>query len=149
AGFISIAGDALLTVGTGAGSGNGFQELANGILEEEIFGDSLFGVITDHGSAALNGTLNILLLDGYIPAVGRSFLFLTFAPGTLSGTFSTINGAGFNGGSERVIITYDNAGGQVFLTAVENVQNTPEPGTAMLTGCLIVLVCRQYRRRAS
>jgi len=41
-------------------------------------------------AATLNGTLNVIQLAGFAPAVGQSFTFLTF--GTESGAFTTVEG---------------------------------------------------------
>jgi hypothetical protein len=42
------------------------------------------------GNLSLNGTLNVIQLEGFAPAVGQSFTFLTF--GTESGAFTTVEG---------------------------------------------------------
>jgi len=36
--------------------------------------------------------------------------------GQSNGTFTTVNGTVFNGGLQKFMINYDNAGGRVFLT---------------------------------
>lgn len=54
--------------------------------------------------ASLNGTLNINLINGFVPAVGNTFTILT---GTaISGTFSTVKGTVIDSG-EHFTVTYN------------------------------------------
>lgn len=65
----------------------------NGILEMEIAGEIL-GLEHDHltvtGAATLDGTLNIVFVDGYIPTNEVSFQLFKWNGGT-TGTFGTVN----------------------------------------------------------
>jgi hypothetical protein len=54
-----------------------------------------FDVLAVSGTATLGGTLNVSLLNDFVPAVGASFPFLTAA--RVSGTFATTNGLAING----------------------------------------------------
>ena len=89
-----------------------------------------FGQVNVAGSASLDGTLDILLQSGYNPAVGTSFTFLLLNPGQLSGTYATILNDIFNGGTEKWLVNYNDAGGFVSLTAASN--NSPVPGAGHL-----------------
>jgi len=53
---------------------------------------------------SLNGTLNLSLINGFVPTVGTTFEILN--AGSLSGTFSTVNGTHING-SEHLVVTCD------------------------------------------
>jgi len=53
-------------------------------------GPSGNGLLNVGGNLSLNGTLNVIQLAGFAPAVGQSFTFLTF--GTESGAFTTVEG---------------------------------------------------------
>jgi hypothetical protein len=84
----------------------GYTQTSTGALDTNIEGASAgqFDVLTVTGSASLNGTLNIGLLNGYVPAVGATFKILT--ANHVSGTFATVNGTAING-SEHFTVTYN------------------------------------------
>ena len=46
--------------------------------------------------ASLNGTLNVKLVNGFVPAIGNTFTILTAS--AVSGTFATVNGLSINSG---------------------------------------------------
>jgi hypothetical protein len=88
--------------GTGAGqltiTGN-YTQLATGVLRIELGGltaGSQYDRLVVLGSTTLDGTLDILLLEGFLPSPGNMFLPLTFASRT--GTFATINGLNLGSG---------------------------------------------------
>jgi fibronectin-binding autotransporter adhesin len=64
-------------------------------------------------SASLNGTLNIGLINGFVPTIGSKFKIMNFTSET--GTFSTVNGLTINN-KEHFTITYQ--GKDVLLTVV-------------------------------
>jgi hypothetical protein len=53
--------------------------------------------------ASLNGTLNLTLINSFLPAIGATFTILTAS--ARSGQFATVNGLGINGG-EHFQISY-------------------------------------------
>jgi RHS repeat-associated protein len=70
-----------------------YTQTAAGVVNIEIGGTTAgtqFDQLSIQGSAALNGTLNITLINGFGPALGQKFPILNFAGST--GNFSTING---------------------------------------------------------
>ncbi len=67
------------------------------------------------GTAMLAGSLDIVLLDGYEPALGESFEILTGS--TVSGTFGTVNGTAITAG-RRFDVVY--GASNVTLTVVED-----------------------------
>jgi hypothetical protein len=48
-----------------------------------------YGRLATTGAATLNGTLNVSLINGFVPNVGDSFTIMTY--GSKTGTFSTVN----------------------------------------------------------
>ena len=78
-------------------TGNYTQD-TNGTLEIEIGGASPgteYDQLQVSGTAALAGTLNISLINGFRPAIGDVFQIIL--PGSVTGTFSTVNTTGFTG----------------------------------------------------
>jgi hypothetical protein len=82
--------------GTGAAglltlNGN-YTQTANGVLNIEIGGTNPgtgFDQLVISGTATLGGTLNVSLINGFVPTSGTAFQILTF--GSASGTFATTN----------------------------------------------------------
>src|SRR5262249_5084110 len=80
-------------------SGN-YVQTAAGTLNMEIGGlapGSDYDVLSVQGTATLDGTLNLSLLNGYVPNPDDVFALLT--SNGLSGDFATINGLDFGGGA--------------------------------------------------
>lgn len=75
------------------------------------------------------------LENSFTPAVGDKFAFLDFTPGDLTGTFASFLDQPFDNGLEKWMPTYNNTGGDLFLTAVANtISATPEPASLFLFG---------------
>ncbi|MFO0940978.1 MAG: LamG domain-containing protein [Pirellulales bacterium] len=78
-GLINITGD--------------YVQTAGGVLDIEVGGTSSvtpdFDRLVVSGSASLAGTLNVSLINGFVPDVSESFVYLTAASRT--GSFSTTN----------------------------------------------------------
>jgi fibronectin-binding autotransporter adhesin len=133
-GFIAMAADARINAGSltlNPGSGLGIG----------ITGPNDFAMILATGSVALNGEL-FVNVAGYDPPVGTEFKFLTFTPGSLSGTFSSVVSNG-----ESFIADYDNSGGYVALIAEGTGGTVPEPGSFLLFGSGVLGVAAMVRRR--
>jgi hypothetical protein len=80
--------------GTLVFNGN-FTQGANGAMNIEIGGNTAgtgYDQVVVNGTATLNGTLNITLINGYKPTVGDVFTILS--PSAVSGSFSQINSPG-------------------------------------------------------
>jgi fibronectin-binding autotransporter adhesin len=115
---ITASSTGFIGVGSGTFSAtHGYQELANGTLDELISGKSAFGVIDLTGAAALNGTLDVTLEKGFVPTVGEQFTFMDFTKGDLTGTFSDFVGRTFDDGAEQWALSYNKTGGDLLLTA--------------------------------
>lgn len=66
--------------------------------------------------------------NGFTPSIGDSFTILTFGPGKLNGTFSNVSWDSFDNGLGSFKVSYDNAAGNVVITA----EAVPEPSTILL-----------------
>ena len=55
-----------------------------------VRGDEYDALIVD-GNVTLDGGLDVLSIDGFVPAVGDAFDILDFTPANLGGSFSTVN----------------------------------------------------------
>ncbi len=116
----------LLTVGSGAAPAGftGYDQLANGVL------DAAGGELEIHAPIDLNGTLDIMLGDGYKP-IGTVFTVLWAGNKLLTGAFSNVEGLTFDDGREKYLLTYfGDDGSGVYLTVENN--TTPEPGSVFL-----------------
>ncbi len=77
------------TFGTLTIQGN-YTQTAAGVLLVQMGGANQYGQLAVTGSAALAGTLEVALVDNYVPAIGTRFQILTFADYT--GGFATETG---------------------------------------------------------
>ena len=83
-GNLAIAGNmqnnGLLSPGMSPGTFNvetDYTQSSTGELLIELASASSFDQLAVTGEATLDGTLNVNLIDGFIPSVGQSFTFLT------------------------------------------------------------------------
>ena len=109
-----VPADSMTTTGkltvTGA-----YTQGSAGALDANIAGanSGQFNVLNVTGTATLGGTLNIKLLNNFVPMVGAEFEILTARQ--VKGTFATVNGAKINS-SEHFTVTYNSD--NVMLTVV-------------------------------
>ncbi len=71
-----------------------YTQTAAGKLQIELAGTSLgsqYDQLLAIGSLTLNGTLQVLLTNGFTPTAGNSFNVLGFQPGSVTGSFATVN----------------------------------------------------------
>ena len=100
-----VPADSTTTVGklkiTGA-----YSQSAAGALDANIEGanSGQFNVLNVTATATLNGTLNIKLLNNFVPLVGAEFEILTAR--RVNGVFAKVNGAVINN-SEHFTVTYN------------------------------------------
>jgi autotransporter-associated beta strand protein len=99
-----------------------------------------FSVLNVLGNANLNGLLDPILLDSFIPSIGDEFTFLNH--GSFSGAFKMQNGGIFNNGTERWVVIYQPT--NAVLTATKNV---PDQGSTFLLLTLGLLGLVTYRRQ--
>jgi hypothetical protein len=78
-------------------SGN-YTQSPTGVLNIELGGTPAgqFDLVQVSGTAILDGTLNVILVGGFVPSTGNSFTIMTFASQT--GDFATKNGLNLGGG---------------------------------------------------
>lgn len=109
------AGDA--TTKPGTFSLNAYTQNATGILNVSIGGlnaGTQYSQLAMGNGASLNGTLNIKLINGFVPAIGSTFTILTGS--VVTGTFSTVKGLSINS-AEHFTIAYNAT--SVTLTVVQ------------------------------
>jgi len=81
-----------------------YTQNSKGALDINLASASEFNQLFVSGAATLGGTLNIGLLNGFVPALNSTFEILTCAPCT--GTFATVNGTAISG-SEHFSVEYN------------------------------------------
>jgi len=100
-----------------------------------------FSVLNVLGNANLNGVLDPVLLNGFVPSIGDSFVFLNYA--SLTGGFSRIRNQVFDDGMLQWSVTYQNT--YAILTVGPN--TIPDHGSTFLLLTLGLLGLVTYRRR--
>ena len=83
-----------------------YTQNSSGSLNIQIGGSTAgtqYSQLAVANGVSLHGTLNLKLINGFLPAIGNTFIILT---GTaVSGTFATVNGLSINSG-EHFTVTY-------------------------------------------
>jgi hypothetical protein len=117
-------GDSATSTGILTDSG-AFKQNSGGTLDISIGGTTPGAKFDELNSTTANlaGTLNIKLINSFVPALGASFKVLNFNSET--GKFTTVNGLAING-SEHFAVTYQ--GSDVLLTVVSGAASA---GTAI------------------
>ena len=90
-----------LAIGTASAftASGDFSQLASGVVSLEIGGldaDTQFGRLLVEGRASLDGSLDVRLVDGFLPTAGDSFEVLTFS--SRVGEFSGFSGLDLDAG---------------------------------------------------
>jgi len=150
-------GDALMTAGTESITGT-YKQGSTGVLNIDIGGTTagtLFDQLTASGAASLNGTLNLDLINSFVPTLGATFDILNAS--SVAGTFPTVTGTSINS-SEHFTVVYNS--NNVTLDVVSGAaaplgwgrtgptSATPEPTTLLLLGSGLLLTAQCARRRA-
>ena len=83
-----------------------YTQTSAGALDANLAGanSGQFSQLNVNGTATLSGTLNITLLNNFVPVVGATFQILRAKH--VTGTFTTVNGTAING-SEHFTVTYN------------------------------------------
>ena len=100
-----VAGDTTSKAGKLAINGS-YTESGTGALDVAIGGHTVgtqYSQLTVSNGAHLSGTLNIKLINGFVPSIGSVFTILTANP--VTHTFATVNGLHINSG-EHFDIAY-------------------------------------------
>ena len=100
-----------------------------------------FSVLNVLGNANLNGYLDPVLLNGFVPTIGDSFIFLNYA--SLTGGFSRIRNQVFDDGMLQWSVTYQNT--YAILTVGPN--TIPDQGSTFLLLTLGLLGLVTYRQK--
>jgi autotransporter-associated beta strand protein len=134
-------GGALGSPGMLTVTGN-FTQAQYATLMIQIAGASAgeFSVLNVLGNASLDGFLNPVLLNGFVPALGDSFVFLNY--GSLTGQFAHIRHRFFNDGTLQWSVIYE---AQHAILTVE--QHVPDPGSTFLFLTLGLFGLVAYRRQ--
>jgi autotransporter-associated beta strand protein len=93
------------TVAPGASPGvltlaGDYTQAVDGVLSVEIGGASEYDVLVVGGAATLGGTLEVALVNGYVPTTNDLFVILN--AGSVDGAFSVTNLPALDGGDEWV-----------------------------------------------
>ena len=99
-----------------------------------------FSVLNVLGNASLNGFLDPVLLNGFVPSIGDSFTFLNYT--SLTGEFAHINHRVFDNGMLEWSVIYQ--ANNAILTVEQNV---PDQGSTFLLLTLGLLGLVTYRRQ--
>jgi autotransporter-associated beta strand protein len=99
-----------------------------------------FSVLNVLGNANLNGYLDPVLLNGFVPAIGETFTFLNYA--SFSGEFSHIKHRVFDNGMLQWSVIYDS--NHAILTVEQHV---PDQGSTFLLLTLGLLGLVTFRRQ--
>jgi autotransporter-associated beta strand protein len=121
------------------------QPMGSGRLLIDIAGSGFgqFSVLDVLENANVNGFLDPVLVNGFIPSIGDEFTFLEY--GSLSGTFKVQNGGIFNNGMGRWVVTYQ--ANDAVLTATKNVPDQGSTFVLLLFGLLGLVAYRQQLLR--
>jgi autotransporter-associated beta strand protein len=128
-------GDAL---GTLTINGN-YTNNARLLIDIAGTGSGEFSVLNVVGTANLNGILDPVLLNGFIPTIGDSFIFLNY--GSLTGEFARIQPLVFDNGMLEWSVTYELH--HAILTVGPN--TIPDRGSTFLLLTLGLLGLATYR----
>jgi hypothetical protein len=99
-----------------------------------------FSVLNVLGNANLNGFLDPLLLNGFVPTLGQTFTFLNYA--SLTGEFAGIRHRIFDNGMLQWSVIYE--ANHAILTVEQHV---PDQGSTFLLLTLGLLGLVTYHRR--
>ncbi len=147
----SVTNSATLSPGNAAGTAGALHIAGNyvqtsaGIFQLDIGGltpGSQFDLLTITQMATLSGTLDISLINSFLPSNGQTFTFLT-AGGGVNGIFGTVNGLSYSNGHFNVVYNSNS----VELDFIGNQTGTPEPGTFLLLGSGLLGLSFDLRRR--
>jgi hypothetical protein len=120
-----------------------YTQAATGALLMEIAGvdAELFDTLTATGTAALDGELNVALLDGFVPSAADSFHVI--GASSLSGAFDNVIGGELSFAGGMFDVTYSPSG-----VTLSNFSAVPEPAGIATLGVAIAAAKMSRRRRA-
>jgi len=94
---------------------NNYMQTPSAILAIQIAGmdPGQVSVLNVLGNANLNGSLDPVLVNGFVPAIGQSFTFMNYA--SLTGSFFRIQNQVFDHGRKRWLVTYNPTAAVLFV----------------------------------
>ena len=128
-----------------------YTQSAGGVFLEQLGGTTpgASGVFSLTGNAALDGTLDVQLANGFHPVVNQSFVFLNYGqrvntpqgvPSTFANVVSLDDGFSYT-------VAYDDTAHDATLTVVTASAPVPETGTMVSLGLMLGLGGWMIRRR--
>lgn len=128
----------------GTGKDGAYTQGPSGTFLEELGGASAgdFDVLNVSSLAALNGSLDVSLVNGYAPILGQTFTFLNY--GSLTGAFSSVVGLDAGYGYSMAY------GANSASLTVTSVAAAPEPSVVEILGLgflALTGLCIKARRR--
>jgi len=113
--------------------GDNYTQTPSATLLIQIAGAdaSQVSVLDVRGNANLNGYLDPVLLNGFVPDIGQSFTFMNYA--SFTGFFSHINNQPFDHGRKRWVLAYNPTSAVLFVVKngplsgvnIDNKQSSP------------------------
>jgi autotransporter-associated beta strand protein len=124
---------------------NSYTQMSGSTLLIDIAGPNAgqFSVLDVLGTANLNGRLDPVLQNGFVPTVGESFTFMDYE--SVLGAFASIQNLNFNNNTEHWAITYQPT--FAVLTAEAGRANVPDQGSTFLLLTLSLLGLATYRQK--
>jgi autotransporter-associated beta strand protein len=94
---------------------NNYMQTPSAILAIQIanMDPGQVSVLNVLGNANLNGSLDPVLVNGFVPAIGQSFTFMNYA--SLTGSFFRIQNQVFDHGRKRWLVTYNPTAAVLFV----------------------------------
>ena len=128
-----------------------YTQSAGGVFLEQLGGTTpgASGVFSLTGNAALDGTLDVQLANGFHPIVNQSFVFLNYGqrvntpqgvPSTFASVVSLDDGFSYT-------VAYDDTAHDATLTVITASAPVPETGTMVSLGLMLGLGGWMIRRR--
>lgn len=120
----TVANHAVVAPGASPGTltiSGDYVQASNGVLDIQIGGTapgSQYDRLLVSGNVALDGTLNVIPISGFVPAAGNAFQILTFGARPGSTTFATINGLDYGSGT-ALVPTYSASDLQLITNSVQ------------------------------
>ncbi|HOI73736.1 MAG TPA: hypothetical protein PLO63_06255 [Syntrophales bacterium] len=143
-GSVAFTNSGILAPGNSPGTlsiGGNFEQTDSGTLAIELASLTSYDILSVTGTATLAGILQVILYEGYLPAVGDYYDFLT--AGGLSGAFASILGPqGYSWTVDYLDLTNDG----VIETARLTANAVPIPPAVWLLGTGLIGIVGIRRR---